>query len=56
VPAKIQTYQFGSSTQISGIAYDQVTSRYIVSTANATNKDGKLYYFAAVTDPTSSFP
>jgi hypothetical protein len=56
LPAKIQTYEFGSSTAISGIAYDQITSRYIVSTANATNKDGKLYYFALVADPTTAYP
>ena len=55
-PQKIQTYEFGSNTAISGIAYDQVTSRYLVSTANATNKDGKLYYFALVADPTTNFP
>jgi hypothetical protein len=55
-PALIQTYKFPASTAISGIAYDQLTSRYIVSTANATNKDGKLYYLPAVTDPTTAYP
>jgi outer membrane protein assembly factor BamB len=57
VPALIQTYRFGgSNTAVSGIAYDSNSSSYMVSTANATNKDGKLYYITSSSDPTPSFP
>jgi hypothetical protein len=56
VPAKIQTYKFASSTAISGVGYDPTTGRYMISTANAASKDGRLYYIAAVTDPTTGFP
>jgi MYXO-CTERM domain-containing protein len=51
-PAVIQTYKFGATTQISSVAYDNSTNRYLVSTADPTAKDGKIYYIAAVADPT----
>ncbi|HEY4188695.1 MAG TPA: LamG-like jellyroll fold domain-containing protein [Polyangia bacterium] len=46
-PALVQTYKFGTSTNISGIAYDNGTNSYLVSTSNATNQDGKLFYVPA---------
>jgi hypothetical protein len=57
VPALIQTYRFGASgTSVSGVAFDNNSGSYMVSTANATNKDGKLYYITASNDPTGGFP
>jgi len=53
-PAKLQTYKFGTNTRISGIGYDNSSSSYLIATSNATNKDGKLFYIAASTDPTAS--
>jgi hypothetical protein len=32
------------------VAFDNNANAYMVSTANATNKDGKLYYIAASDD------
>jgi hypothetical protein len=55
-PGVIRKYEFGASTKISGIAYSPNVSAYMVSTANDTNKDGKLYYIDVVSDPTSSYP
>jgi hypothetical protein len=55
-PGIIRKYEFGASTKISGIAYSANVSAYMVSTANDTNKDGKLYYIDVVSDPTSSYP
>jgi outer membrane protein assembly factor BamB len=54
-PALIQMYKFGSTTQISGVAYDTTTASYLVSTADPAAKDGKLYYISAVSDPTPSY-
>ncbi|HEX2659927.1 MAG TPA: hypothetical protein VHU40_16700, partial [Polyangia bacterium] len=54
-PAKIQTYRFGASTKISGSGYDNNTSSYLIATSDATNKDGKLFYLAASTDPTPTY-
>jgi hypothetical protein len=54
-PALIQTYKFGATTQISSIAFDAKTSSYLISTADPTAKDGRLYYIAAVSDPTPSY-
>ncbi|HEY0712095.1 MAG TPA: hypothetical protein VGF45_05440 [Polyangia bacterium] len=55
-PGLIRKYEFGPSTKISGISYNPNVTAYMVSTANDTNKDGKLFYIDAVSDPTSSFP
>ena len=52
-PVLKQTYKFGTATRVSGIGYDRATSSYMVSTANATSKDGKLVYIPAMADPTS---
>ena len=46
-PSLVQTYKFGTSTNISGVAYDNGTNSYLVSTSNATNKDGRLFYIPA---------
>ncbi|HXI56111.1 MAG TPA: hypothetical protein VNO55_08630, partial [Polyangia bacterium] len=51
VPGLKQTYRFGTTgTSVSGVAWDANSLSYMVSTANATNKDGKLYYVAASDD------
>ena len=55
LPALLRRYQFGASTKISSISYNPTASAYMVSTANDTSKDGKLYYIDAVTDPTPSY-
>jgi hypothetical protein len=56
IPALIQTYRFGTTgTAVSGVAFDNNSNSYMVSTANATNKDGKLYYITASSDPTGGF-
>ncbi len=49
----LQQYAFGSNEAVSGIGYDVNVNRFMVTTANASNKDGKLYYFDLLTDPTS---
>jgi hypothetical protein len=51
-PALIRAYNFGPSESVSGVAYDGNTSRFMVSTSSSSAKDGRLYYFDAVTDPT----
>ncbi|HEY0706047.1 MAG TPA: PQQ-binding-like beta-propeller repeat protein, partial [Polyangia bacterium] len=55
-PGLIRKYQFGPTTKVSGIAYNPNVTAYMVSTADDTNKDGKLYYIDLVSDPTSSYP
>jgi hypothetical protein len=54
-PALVQTYKFGTTTQISSIAYDNTTRSYLVSTADPAAKDGKIYYISAVSDPTPGY-
>jgi hypothetical protein len=51
-PALIQEYYFGPTQNVSGIAFDPNTSRYMVTTSDSSANDGKLYYIDAVTDPT----
>ena len=51
-PVLKQTYKFGTATKVSGVAYDRGSSSYMVSTADSTSKDGKLFYIDALTDPT----
>jgi len=48
----IRQYNFGSGQAVSGIGFDPTVSRYMVTTANASTKDGRLYYFDLITDPT----
>jgi len=55
-PALLRQYSFGSGESVSGIAFDKNTSRYLVSTSSASAKDGRLYTFDLISDPTSSFP
>ncbi|HEY0705963.1 MAG TPA: LamG-like jellyroll fold domain-containing protein [Polyangia bacterium] len=55
-PGLIRKYQFGATTKVSGIAYNPNVTAYMVSTADDTNKDGKLYYIDRVSDPTSTYP
>jgi hypothetical protein len=51
-PVLKQSYAFGATTKISGISYDRGSAAYMVATADASAKDGKLYYIDALTDPT----
>lgn len=51
--ALIKKYDFGSNEAISGVGYDVNVNRFMVTTANPTNKDGRLYYFDLITDPTN---
>ena len=53
-PAVIKEYHFGPSQSVSGIGYDSSVQRYMVSTADPATKDGRLYYFDAITDPTTA--
>ena len=52
-PVLLYTYKFGPTTKVSGVGYDNSSSRYMISTADPTNKDGKLFYLDLVADPTS---
>jgi hypothetical protein len=54
--ALIRQYYFGPTESVSGIAYDTTTSRYLVSTSDATAKDGRLYAFDLISDPTNLSP
>ncbi|HEY7375114.1 MAG TPA: LamG-like jellyroll fold domain-containing protein [Polyangia bacterium] len=53
-PALIRQYSFGPTESVSGVAFDSNSSRFMVSTADPTTNDGRLYYIDAITDPTSS--
>jgi hypothetical protein len=50
----ISEYSFGPTESVSGVAFDPNTNRYMVSTSSTTAgvKDGRLYYFDLVGDPT----
>ncbi|HEY4395946.1 MAG TPA: LamG-like jellyroll fold domain-containing protein, partial [Polyangia bacterium] len=48
----IKEYYFGPTESVSTIGYDVNVSRFMVTTSS-TAKDGRLYYFDSVTDPTS---
>ena len=50
----IREYSFGSTESVSGIAFDPTVNRYMVTTANASTNDGRLYYIDLITDPTPS--
>jgi hypothetical protein len=51
-PVLKQTYVFGPTTRISGISYDRGSAAYMIATADASAKDGKLVYIDAISDPT----
>jgi outer membrane protein assembly factor BamB len=51
-PKILVEYQFGSNQVVSGIGYDANTNRYMVSVADPTLLDGRVYYFDAIPDPT----
>ena len=53
-PALIREYDFGPTEMVSAVAYDGSSSRYMVSTADPTTTDGRLYFFDQLTDPTSA--
>ena len=48
----IKQYSFGSTEAVSGIGFDPDKNRYMVTTANSSSNDGRLYYFDLVPDPT----
>ena len=49
----IKEYYFGPTESVSSIGYDNDVGRFMVTTSS-TAKDGRLYYFDSVTDPTPS--
>lgn len=51
-PALIRQYAFGSTESVSGVAVDRSSDRYMVTTSDPTAKDGRLYYFDFLSDPT----
>jgi hypothetical protein len=51
-PALIREYYFGPTESVSGVGYDSNSSRYMVSTADPSTNDGKLYYIDLISDPT----
>ena len=53
-PAFIKQYYFGPTQAVSGVGYDSNVLRYMVSTADPTTKDGRLYFIDAITDPTAA--
>ena len=46
-PALMREYYFGSSEQVSGIAYDSNANKYLVTTANTSSGDGRFYMIDA---------
>ncbi len=55
-PALIRQYAFGPTESVSGIAVDPSSNRYMVTTSDPSAKDGRLYYFDLLSDPTPSTP
>ncbi|HVT07673.1 MAG TPA: LamG-like jellyroll fold domain-containing protein [Polyangia bacterium] len=51
----VNQFYFGPNESVSGVGYDPTVNRYMVTTANASSNDGRIYYFDQVTDPTASF-
>jgi Concanavalin A-like lectin/glucanases superfamily len=49
----IKQFNFGSGESVSGIGFDPTVNRYMVTTANSSANDGRVYYFDLVTDPTA---
>jgi hypothetical protein len=52
-PAMVRQYYFGPTEAVSGIGYDSNVNRYMVSTADPTTNDGRLYYIDLIADPTA---
>jgi Concanavalin A-like lectin/glucanases superfamily len=50
--ALIREYYFGPSEAVSGIGFDPNVNRYMVTTANSSANDGRLYYIDLIADPT----
>ena len=50
-PALIREYYFGPTEAVSGIGVDSDSNRYMVSTADPSSNDARLYYIDVVTDP-----
>jgi hypothetical protein len=50
--ALIRQYNFGSGESVSGIGFDPNVNRYMVTTANSSANDGRLYYIDLIADPT----
>jgi hypothetical protein len=53
-PSIVLEYYFGPTENVSAVAYDANVNRYMVSVSSSA-KDGRLYYFDAVTDPTPAY-
>jgi len=53
-PALLRQYDFGPTQMVSSVAFDSGGSRYMVSTSDPSRKDGRLYFFDDITDPTSA--
>ena len=53
-PAFIKQYAFGPTQAVSGVGYDSNAQRYMVSVADPTTKDGRVYFIDAITDPTAA--
>ncbi|HVV17042.1 MAG TPA: LamG-like jellyroll fold domain-containing protein [Polyangia bacterium] len=51
----VKQYYFGPTQSVSGVGYDPTVNRYMVTTANPSSNDGRIYYFDQVGDPTASF-
>ncbi len=51
----VKEYVFGPTESVSTIGYDVNVNRYMVSTTGLGTKDGRLYYFDSVSDPTPTF-
>jgi hypothetical protein len=49
----LKEYNFGSGESVSGVGYNATVNRFMVTTANSSTKDGRLYYFDLLSDPTS---
>ncbi len=42
-PALMREYYFGSTENVSGIAYDSNANTYLVTTSSSASKDGRIY-------------
>jgi Concanavalin A-like lectin/glucanases superfamily len=52
----ISEYNFGPTVTVSGVGFDPNVNRYLVSTSSTSGvKNGHLYYFDLVSDPTPTF-
>ena len=53
-PALLKQYDFGPTQMVSSVAFDSGGNRYMVSTSDPNSKDGRLYFFDDITDPTTA--